>query len=332
MLFMQCFSRSSRTLVIAALAAIGLSAVQPALAATGHWRFIGYGVTPPQSQLDETDRATRATGHASETRVGGAFQPASSGAGALDLFFKNEDVDRRAYLTTLKFSFTTGVEMRVLTPGQKLHFNGVLVMGGNSMSKAMPARGTGTIAVGNGDYFITTNGAIDQPASGVGDFVVSPGGDTLAIHVEAHLSSYGGLTGRIDINYQWTPGPPPQLGAAGAEATTGQTSGTENTAGRPPAVDVLGDALQVSELDGRWTGTWVRRPGTNIFDAQWHGASDVTDVVRLQSLRGGQVVFSRDGNGGTYTGTFDVDGQDIRGTASWYQPGWTWTARIQREE
>lgn len=331
---MRWFSRPGLSLVLAAVVVlIGMAAGQPARAAPGYWRFTGYGTSPPQSQLDETDRGTRAMGRTSETRVTGAFQPASSGAGSVDLFFKNDNVDRKIYLTTLKFSFTTGVEMRALTQGQKIHFNGVLVMGGNALSKALPASGSGTIAAGNGDYFVTTNGAIDQSASGEGDFVVPNGGgagDTLTFHAGGHLGSYGGLSGRIDINYEWVAGPAPQLssvsgGAAGAAPSGGHADQSRQPPGPVDGADVLGSQLQVSEGDGRSQGVWTRRPGTNIFDAQW---GEITDVIRLQSLSGNRVVFTRDGNGGTYTGTISSNGRSISGTASWYQPGWTWTAQI----
>jgi hypothetical protein len=216
---MGWFSRPGLSLVLAAAVMLGMAAGQPAKAAPGYWSFSGDGTSPPQSQLDETDRATRAMGRASETRVTGAFQPAGSGAGSVDLYLRNDDVDRRGYLTTLNFSFTTGVEMLTLTPGQEIRFNGVLVMGGNALSMALPASGSGTIAADNGDYFVTTNGAIDQSAGGAGDFVVPSGapGGTLTLHVEAHLGSYGGLTGRMDIYYEWVAGAPPQASPAELE-------------------------------------------------------------------------------------------------------------------
>ena len=331
---MGWFSRQRLSLVLAAMAVlIGMAAGQPASAAPGYWRFTGYSTTPPQSQLDEPARAMRAMGRTHEARVSGAFQPAGSGAGTVDLYFKNDDVDRRIYLTTLKFSFTAGVDMRVLTPGQKIHFNGVLVMGGNALSKALPAKGSGTIAAGNGDYFVTTNGAIDQSASGEGDLLISAGGDTLTIHVGGSMGAWGGLAGRMDLNYEWVAGPPPRFGPVGDGAAGGQTGGIDNQAGQPAADtadnrDLLGSPLQVSELGGRWRGVWTRRPGTYTYDAVWHGESDVTDILHLRSFNGNQVVFTRDGNGGTYTGTISRDGHSISGTASWYQPGWTWTAQI----
>jgi hypothetical protein len=294
----------------------------PAKAAEGHWRFTGYTMEPPQSQLDETDRGMRKMGRTSETKVTGAFQPAASGAGSVDLFFKNDDVDRRIYLTTLNFSFTTGVEMRALTPGQKLHFNGVLTMGGNALSKAVPASGNGALSVGVGDYFVYLQGAIDRGASGAGEFLVPRGGgdgDTMTIHVAGHLGSYGALSGTMHISYAWVPG---------AAAPLGDQSGPSNSGG--PAADALGSRLEVNELDGLWTGVWTRRAGTNVFDAVWRSSQygEVRDIVRLESLSGGRVVFTRDGNGGRYYGTFSADGGTISGTASWYTAGMKWSARV----
>jgi hypothetical protein len=44
------------------------------------------------------------------------------------------------------------------------------------------------------------------------------------------------------------------------------------------------------------------------------------------------VTFVRQGEsgpaGGVYTGTISPDGLSIRGTTSWYQPGWLWTAHM----
>ena len=70
-----------------------------AQAAEGHWRFTGYTLAPPQAELDASDRAERARGRASERRITGAYQAAESGAGTVELFFKNDDVDRRVYIS-----------------------------------------------------------------------------------------------------------------------------------------------------------------------------------------------------------------------------------------
>jgi len=303
--------------LLLAVAAIGLTALQPtpAQAAEGYWAFQSYATTPPQAQLDAIARANAP--RVFEQHVSGAFQPAESGAGSIDLSFKTDDVDRRLYLTTLKFSFTTGVEMRVLNAGQRIRFRGVLEMGGNALSKAIPADGTGTISADNGDYFVNTAGGIDRVGNGEGDLVVPSGspGAVMTIHVQGHLGSYGALTGTMDLTYVWRAGPPP---VATAHPSPG------------PAADAIGSRLEVNELNGLWIGVWTRRPGSNIFDAVWHSAQypEVRDVIRLQSIRGRQVVFSRDGNGGTYYGTLSADGRSIAGTASWYTSGMSWSARL----
>ena len=299
-----------------------------ALAAEGYWRFTGYTTTPPQSQLDETDRGMRQMGRVSETRVTGAFQAAESGAGTVDLFFKNDDIDRRLYLTTLKFSFTTGVEMRILKPGQKLRLNSTMEMGGNALSKAMPASGTGGISVDNSDYLVGLSGAIDQPASGSGELIVPNGGDTLTLHVMGHLGAYGGLTGTMHINYVWVPGAAPQLAAQPAPAPAPPPPPAIPPRGR--SSDGLGSRLDVNELNGLWIGVWTRRPGTSVWDAVWHSSQypEVRDVIRLESIRGSKIVFKRDGNRGRYFGTFSADRKTISGVASWYSSGMTWSARV----
>ena len=88
--------------------------------------------------------------------------------------------------------------------------------------------------------------------------------------------------------------------------------------------------IEIDELSGLWTGVWTRRPGTNIYDAIWRSAKypEVRDVVRLEQISGASVVFTRDGNGGRYTGTISPDGAAISGTASWYSKGMTWSGRV----
>ncbi len=311
-------------IVATAFAVFGTALSTTAQAANIHWKFTGYTTRPPQSQLDAVKAGP---GRVHEAKVSGAFQPAMSGAGTVSLSFKTDDVDRRVYLTTLQFSFTTGVEMRTLTPGQKLRFNGVLVMGGNALAKAVPARGTGTISADNGDYFLTTEGMIEQNASGEGTVTVPNGvpGSTFVIHVNAHEGAYGALGGSMDIAYVAVAGAAPVTDALSTPAPSPAPSPA-------PTADALGSRLVVNELNGLWIGLWTRRPGTDIFDAVWRSAQypEVHDVIRLEKLAGDQVVLTRDGNGGRYYGTLSADRRAIAGTASWYAAGMSWSARIDR--
>ena len=48
-------------------------------------------------------------------------------------------------------------------------------------------------------------------------------------------------------------------------------------------------------------------------------------------VTGRNVVLTRDGNGGTYSGTISSDGRSIVGTASWYPAGTTWSGVIAAE-
>ena len=178
----------------ALVALLILAWATPSLAA-GYWRYAGSATTPPQSQLDQ---ATAGPGRTFEQKVNGAFQAAGSGAGTLNLSFKTDDVDRRVFLTTVTFSFTVDADMRSLSPGQKLRFHGVLTTGGNALAKALPSRGSGKMAAGNGDYFLTTESLIDQPASADGVFEVPRGsgqGDRLTIYAAGHIGSLGALKG-----------------------------------------------------------------------------------------------------------------------------------------
>ena len=312
--------RPGATLLAAiAIVGLGMAASLPSQAATGYWRFSSYATKPPQSDLDAVAAATAAQqpGRVYEARATGAFQPARSGAGTVELYFKTDNVDRQVYLTTLNFSFTTGVDMLALTPGDKLRFRGVLTMGGNGLAKAFPASGSGKMAAGNGDYFLTTEGAIDQPANGEGELQVPNGGpgSTLIIYAAAIEKAYGALGGTLEIYYEWVEGTPP---SPGVQPPPG------------PAADALGSRLDVNELDGLWIGVWIRRPGTDVFDAVWRSAQypEVRDVIRIETISGNEVVLTRDGNGGRYYGTISPDGSMIAGTASWYTSGMSWSAQI----
>jgi len=104
-------------------------------------------------------------------------------------------------------------------------------------------------------------------------------------------------------------------------------SGTHATKADASAPEVI----HVDELNGLWTAVWTRRPGSDVFDAVWHSARYPTarDIVRLESITGDKIVFTRDGfAAGRYTGTLSADGTYMSGSASWYAPEWKWSARI----
>lgn len=289
--------------------AIFVLAIGTPAQASGYWKYTSYATKPPQSQLDLLKPLP---GRVDERRVFGAFQPAMSGAGTVKIFFKTDDADLRVFLCTVEFSFTTGVEMRTLTPGQKVRFKSVLQAGGNALAKALPSYGTGDMAVDNGPYFLSTRAAIDQPGNAEGTITIPGGGPgaTMMIYMQGQASSAGALTGRLEMYYAWVEGTPP---SQGPNSQTGATA------------DPIGSRLDIQEID-QWKGTWTRRPGTNIFDAVWRnnaGGGEVRDVIRLESVQGNKVVFTRDGNGGRYYGT--LNGRTISGTASWYAPGWAWS-------
>ena len=206
--------RSGRALLALALGCTSLLTGVPALASDGYWRFTGYTIDPPQADLVAGDKAETDRGRVSERRVSGGYQAADSGAGGLELFFKADDADRRVYITTMSFGFTTGTEMRSLRAGQTVKVNSTLSLGGNDLAKALPASGTGTVWVNNGNYVINLAVPIGQQVSGSGSFTV-PGGtgkdDTLTIHGQAHIGAYGALNGTLSANYVWVPeaAPPP---------------------------------------------------------------------------------------------------------------------------
>ena len=92
----------------------------------------------------------------------------------------------------------------------------------------------------------------------------------------------------------------------------------------------LGRFWRVNEI-GVWEGTWTRRRDSNVFDAYWKhtNGGEVRDVITFRGvLDDGQVILSRPGTG-AYYGKLSADGKRIvDGTATWYRPGWSWTAEI----
>lgn len=94
---------------------------------------------------------------------------------------------------------------------------------------------------------------------------------------------------------------------------------------RNPKFSQLGNRIEVNEI-GQYFGEWTRVEGTDTFNAIWNG--QITDVIDVQSIEGNKVTLYRHGNGGYYYGILNEDGT-ISGTASWYEPGWTWSGTIK---
>ncbi len=110
----------------------------------------------------------------------------------------------------------------------------------------------------------------------------------------------------------------------------GSLTGRTSSGATAAELMTLGSVWQVTE--GLWSGTWRRRPGTNVFDAKWRhtNGSTAQDVITLQSWNKStnEVVLQRQKLSGTYRGTLNPPSRIVtRGTASWYRPGDTWSAR-----
>lgn len=290
--------------------ALVLGATFAAAGAEGYWRFDGYDVSPKQAVYDEVARNTPA-GRVYEVRVSGAFQAEHAGKGSIQLFFKYDDVDHHVFTTNSTYSFGTGQDMSVLVPQQKITMVGSVSVDGSDPG----ASATGSLWVNNGDNLFYVDTPVRQQKSADGSFVV-PGGspnDSLRVSATGGLSgAEGALHVTITISYVWVDGPPPP----GVDATM-------------PGSEILGSQIDVVEIEG-WTGTWVRRPGTDIFDATWQNTdgSVGSDVIHVTSVDGHDVVLTREGLYGSYSGTVSADGRSIEGTATWYPAGATWSGTI----
>lgn len=84
-----------------------------------------------------------------------------------------------------------------------------------------------------------------------------------------------------------------------------------------------------SESEGGWSGDWVRRGNSNVFDASWGGGS-VRAVLTI-SISGNQVSVDRqsatDGNNCQYQGT--LQGNAVSGTYRCTSGGGEWRATIR---
>jgi len=114
------------------------------------------------------------------------------------------------------------------------------------------------------------------------------------------------------------PSPTPGTTSTGTPTATPSIGITQSTPVTTLTAASLGGTWTVNE-GGRWFGTWIRRPGTRVFDATWKNNSGqvVKDVITIESLQGNRIVLIRQGNGGRYYGILSGDGKAIaNGTTS----------------
>lgn len=74
-------------------------------------------------------------------------------------------------------------------------------------------------------------------------------------------------------------------------------------------------------------GVWVVRDDGKTLDASWSDGA-ITDVIEIDSIEGDEITLYREGIDGYYYGFISPDGQDIYGTASWYDSESAWEASI----
>jgi hypothetical protein len=299
--------------MLAALSAVLISGPPPVLAASGYWKYDGFQIHPT-NEYYATVKAM--PGHVYELKATPGFQAGpGDGKGALELFFKTDDADRIQHLATSTLNFGANAQLGTLLARQKVMFDVSIVVGGNDKCRALPAKGTGHISIGNGDYVVEARTQFGQTASARGETTIPPGspGDTMVIRVRSVLSQLGAMSEEMRLNYVWVEGPPPLPAPPPAASRFGS---------------VLGDTLSVREVAGGdvYDGTWTRRAGTDVFDAVWNGA--VRDVIEIESVNGNQIVLYRHGNNGRYSGTLSADGNRVTGTANWYATGWSWSATV----
>jgi len=106
---------------------------------------------------------------------------------------------------------------------------------------------------------------------------------------------------------------------------------TQPPAPTAAAAAIPGSVWTVVEV-GEWFGTWTRRGGSNVFDAVWRHRTTPgqwRDVLTVESIEGNRMVIFRQGMNGRYQATLSADRKTLTGTASWYQPGQSWSGQIR---
>ncbi len=86
-----------------------------------------------------------------------------------------------------------------------------------------------------------------------------------------------------------------------------------------------------------WSGTWYRRPNTNIFDTKWKhtNGTPVAFVVELKSWNKttNEITLFQADNNGTYRAFLANGGASIvQGTTSFYPAGAMWSAVAVNED
>lgn len=299
---------------LAAVAAALISGPPSVDAANGYWKYDGFQISPTNEHYESVKPLP---GHVYELKAEPGVQAGpGDGKGALDLYFKTDDADRIQHLCTSTLTFGANATLDTLVAKQKLMFDLSIAVNGNDKCRAIPARGVGHIAIDHGDWFVEASTPFGQTASARGEATIPAGSANggLVILVGSSLSQLGAMNQEMRLNYRWVEGTPPQADSPPAASAFGA---------------VLGNILSVKEVAGDdvYDGTWTRRAGTDVFDAVWNRV--VRDVVEIESVSGGQIVFYRRGNNGRYTGTLSADGRSVTGgTTDWYESDWFWSATV----
>ena len=103
----------------------------------------------------------------------------------------------------------------------------------------------------------------------------------------------------------------------------------------PPHGDALGQVWEQEEVSG-WTGTWIRRGLSSVFDAYWShpGGERVLAVLEVQGGGREVSIIRRHANGQSchYRGHIAPGWREVTGhyTCSWESTPMPWRARIIR--
>ncbi|MBI4920558.1 MAG: hypothetical protein HY834_02320 [Devosia nanyangense] len=278
--------------------AAALCATPGSFAAEGYWRYVDTQFRPSEAELQVLGKTP---GRVDEKHVKGGFQPKFSGEGTLELYFKNDDVDRHIYISRLLVTYGASKDMSVLVPGDVIDVEGSVSFESNFPA----ANGRGTVAVDNGDYFVDVTVGGKGQASGKGSFKVPGGGpgSTLRYIAGGYIGAYGGLGETMTNLYEWVEGAPPDTNPPDQGSPPSGKAG--DFGGKWTTTE--GD-MDLAQSGSDVTGTYVQDNGRvagDVSDGKLAGywgedSSGVRcDTERLGTFYWGRIewTLSDDGNG-----------------------------------
>ncbi len=289
-----------------ALGLLSVVASTGGAAAEGYWRYRDTSFSPSEAELQSLGKTP---GRIEEKHVSGGFQAEFSGQGAIELFFKNDDIERRVYLSQLTFTYGASAPMLVLVPGDSIEVE----VSASFESNFPGAEGRGGVAVDNGDYIAAVSVG-DGQQSARGTFKVPGGGPgaTLRYIATAYIGAYGGFSETMTNSFEWVDGTPPTSDQPTAGAT-GSFGGRWTTSEGEMDLAQAGTSVSgtYSQDNGRLSG---KVEGVHLV-GYWAEESSAARCAteRMGSFYWGRIDWTLSADGSGFEGGWSYCDQPVSG-------------------